>query len=291
MLVNMLSLLFADDSILYREINDPNGSDQAILQEDLNKVFKWADKWQMSFNAFNCQALRITNKTKPMEHTYIVDGQHIDQTSNHKYLGVTITKKLEWKQHVQSITSSARRTLGILRRNISACPPKVKARAYKALVRPKLEFSSAAWNPYTSDQAKKLEGVQNQAARFVCRNYDRTASVTSMLQSLEWDSLATRRLLNQCSMFYKIHYGLVHIPFPSCVSPPNWDGGKNSHILGYSHIQSRINAYRYSFFVRTIPIWGRLPLAVVQAPSVKQFQAMALPVLRDMKPTTTQIKL
>jgi hypothetical protein len=222
--------LFADDSILYREINDPNGSDQAILQEDLNKVFKWADKWQMSFNASKCQALRITNKTKPMEHTYIVDGQHIDQTSNHKYLGVTITKKLEWKQHVQSITSSARRTLGILRRNISACPPKVKARAYKALVRPKLEFASAAWNPYTSDQAKKLEGVQNQAARFVCRNYDRTASVTSMLQSLEWDSLATRRLLNQCSMFYKIHYGLVHIPFPSCVSPPLGRRKKLSHL-------------------------------------------------------------
>ena len=59
----------------------------------------------------------------------------------------------------------------------------------------------------------------------------------------------------------------------------------------YMYIYTCPPTYRYSFFVRTIPTWGRLPLAVVQAPSVKQFQEMALPVLRDMKPTTTQIKL
>ena len=248
--------LFADDSILYREIKDAN--DQSILQDDLNKVFSWADQWQMSFNASKCEALRLTNKTDPWDYTYRVDGHHIESTSSHKYLGVTITQGLDWKEHIQNITSSARSTLAILRRNLSSCSQDVKSRAYKALVRPKLEYSSAVWNPYQKDHEDKLEGVQNQAARFVCNNYDRTASVSSMVQSLEWDTLATRRLVNQCSMFYKIRNGLVNIPFPPCVIPSRRQG-RHSHPQSYAPIC--------------------------------QFQSMALPVLRDMKPTTTHQKL
>jgi hypothetical protein len=104
--------LFADDSILYREIK--NTSDQIQLQEDLHKVFKWADKWQMSFNASKCKALTITRKTKPHKFTYKVDDHCIESTTNHKYLGITINKTLDWNQHVQNTTSSARSILGII---------------------------------------------------------------------------------------------------------------------------------------------------------------------------------
>ncbi|XP_072051527.1 uncharacterized protein [Amphiura filiformis] len=166
----------------------------------------------MSFNATKCETLTITRKTKPLNHIYQVDGHSIVKSSKHKYLGVTINKHLDWKDHVLNITSSARSTLGVLRRNLSSCPIHVKTKAYQALVRPKMEFASAAWNPYSCEQVNALESVQRQAARFVYNNYERTASVTSMLQRLEWDSLATRRLLNQGTMFFKIHHGLVNIP-------------------------------------------------------------------------------
>jgi hypothetical protein len=35
-----------------------------------------------------------------------------------KYLGVTITDKVNWSQHIDSITNKANRTLGFLRRNL-----------------------------------------------------------------------------------------------------------------------------------------------------------------------------
>ena len=92
--------LFADDSILYKEIKSTE--DQLQLQNDLQKVFNWAGKWQMSFNASKCEFLQITRKTKPLTHTYTVDGQNIAETSKHKYLGVTINKHLDWKDHVQN---------------------------------------------------------------------------------------------------------------------------------------------------------------------------------------------
>ena len=39
-------------------------------------------------------------------------------------------------------------TLGFLRRNLKACPPKLRETAYFSLVRSSLEYSSAVWDPF-----------------------------------------------------------------------------------------------------------------------------------------------
>ena len=50
--------LFADHSALYRPIYSE--SDSITLQEDIFKLQKWANTWQMAFNANKCKLLRIT---------------------------------------------------------------------------------------------------------------------------------------------------------------------------------------------------------------------------------------
>jgi hypothetical protein len=44
--------LFADDCLLYREINSRN--DYNKLQKDLEILGKWAENWGMRFNATKC---------------------------------------------------------------------------------------------------------------------------------------------------------------------------------------------------------------------------------------------
>jgi len=57
------SRLFADDCLLYRQINSPlKGSE--ILQQDLNNLQDWEKKWMMSFNPDKCEVLRVTMKRK-----------------------------------------------------------------------------------------------------------------------------------------------------------------------------------------------------------------------------------
>ena len=88
--------------------------------------------------------------------------------SSSKYFGVTLNGTLTaWSDHIAAITSKANSTLGILRRNLSPCTAAVKDRAYRALVRPQLEYASAAWSPYLVQDCYKLETIQRQAARFV----------------------------------------------------------------------------------------------------------------------------
>ena len=47
--------LFADDCILYRQINSP--TDATILQNDLKELENWEKVWKMKFNIEKCMIL------------------------------------------------------------------------------------------------------------------------------------------------------------------------------------------------------------------------------------------
>ena len=77
--------LFADDSLLYREIRNTNDSIQ--LQEDLNALESWEKKWLMRFNPSKCNVISIPPNNKAViefQHHYTLHGQ----VDNAKYLGV-----------------------------------------------------------------------------------------------------------------------------------------------------------------------------------------------------------
>ena len=82
--------------------------------------------------------------------------------------------------------------MGLVCRTLGACRKEMKEAAYMTLVRPQLEYAVCAWNPHISRNINIIESVQRQAARFVNHQYDRQASVTSMLAELGWDTLQTR---------------------------------------------------------------------------------------------------
>ena len=78
------------------------------------------------------------------------------------YLGVCLSETLEWEAHINKITSKANSTLGFLRRNLKACPPKLRETAYFSLVRSSLEYSSAVWDPFRQKDIYKLEKFKDQ---------------------------------------------------------------------------------------------------------------------------------
>ena len=129
--------LFADDSIVYREIRSP--ADHQILQTDIQMLTDWSKKWQMNFNTSRCHLLTITHKPKPSEFTYTISNQSISRVNSHPYLGVTIDAKLSWSKHIQGTASKSAKTLGLLKRTLYPAKPKVMEAAYNMLVRPKLD--------------------------------------------------------------------------------------------------------------------------------------------------------
>lgn len=63
---------FADDCLIYHQIW--NQRDAAKLQDDLAALEGWEWRWQMSFHPKKCTVIRISNKRRPLQTTYILHG-------------------------------------------------------------------------------------------------------------------------------------------------------------------------------------------------------------------------
>ena len=109
--------------------------------------------------------------------------------------------------HIQ-LVGDASRTLNFLRRTLRIASQNTKALAYKALVRPKLEYAPSVWDPHHAKWRNALEAVQSRAARFATRRWHNTSIVTAMKHDLGWEALADRRQLARVILFYKIHHNL-----------------------------------------------------------------------------------
>ena len=258
--------LFADDTVMYLTI--ASQTDSHKLQTDLNNLAKWEKRWQMQFHPDKCQVLRITNKRNPIIFNYTLHDHILATVTQAKYLGVTITKDLNWKQHVENISKSANKALGFLRRNLRINSVKAKEQAYLTYVRPILEYSCTVWDPYRIYQQRQLEMVQRRAARFVCNRYRQTSSVTNMMAGLDWEPLIKRRRAFRMIMFYKMHSGLVAIHPTLYLTPRQYH---TSHKYYIPH--SRIDQHAFSFFPSTVRLWNKLSATTAQAPSLNAFKA------------------
>ena len=167
-------------------------------------------------------------------------------------------------QHISEISSKATKTLGFLWRNLAFAPRHTKEVAYKTFVRPKLEYAAPIWHPYHETQIGQVETVQRTAARWTCRRWRNTSSVSDMLDDLEWPSLETRREQSSLTFFYKIHSGTVDLDKDKYLTPaPNLRRTRASHESQYTRYFAYSDALKNSFFPRTIPMWNSLPSSVV----------------------------
>ena len=82
--------------------------------------------------------------------------------------------------------NKANSTLGFIKRNLKHCNKKFKETAYISLVRYVLDYSASVWDPYLQKDIDRIESIQRRGARFVQKDYQRTSSVTSMMNDLGW---------------------------------------------------------------------------------------------------------
>ena len=116
------------------------------------------------------------------------------------------------------LTTKVNRNLGFLRRNLNKCPKKVKEQVYCDLVRPRLEYAEAAWDPRLKKDILRLESVQMRAARFVKVEYSHTlGTVSTIYHDLNWDTLEKRRKVLRLTLLHKALHVNMHIALPSYI--------------------------------------------------------------------------
>ena len=141
--------LFADDTAVYLTIGDTE--DGKVLQNDLDRLSVWEDRWDMEFNPSKCQVVRVTTSRRLIDVTYTLHGQVLEVVTSAKYLGVDISSGLSWNPHIDRITKNATRALNFIQRNI-------KTKRYERL--PTAHWSAPSWSmqpPFGTPTLKKKD--------------------------------------------------------------------------------------------------------------------------------------
>ena len=108
-------LKFADDTKLFRKVKEIG--DKQNLQDYIDKLVKWSEKWQMLFNFGKCKCLHTGPGNTGMN--YEMGGTILSKTVKETYLGVTMNANMKVSEQCRIAASKGNQVLGMIRRNIS----------------------------------------------------------------------------------------------------------------------------------------------------------------------------
>ena len=214
----------------------------------------------MTLNLTKCEHMKVSSKRNPVENQYYLSNQTLVTVSDYKYLGLNISDNLNWNTHLNSIINKANKVLYVTKLTLSRSSTSVKDAAYKAIIRPLLEYSSSVWDPHQAGQINTIEKIQRKAARFCLNRYNKTDSVSSMIKELNWDSLAKRRKASRLSVFCRVFNGEECLQdLHSFVTRAPCERLRHVHPFRVQYIDCDKNIGHNSFLPRTIREWNTLP--------------------------------
>ena len=88
-----------------------------IIQQDLDKIVEWSEKWQMSFNVDKCKVMHVGRSNE--NHQYTMNNKVLQSATEEKDLGVIISNDMKPSKQCMAATNKANKILGLINRTFS----------------------------------------------------------------------------------------------------------------------------------------------------------------------------
>jgi hypothetical protein len=192
---------FADDGKGAKIIKD--ASDAAVMQETLNMLGSWAEKWGMSFNEKKCKVMHVGRNNPGFD--YFMNGVKLTVVEEEKDVGITVHKSLKPAKHCQRVAAAALGVLKQLTRTFHYRDRNIFLKLYTQYVRPHVEFATPAWSPWLVADIQTVERVQEKAVGMITGLKGK--SYEEKCKELNIATLKERRKLNDMVQVYKLLSG------------------------------------------------------------------------------------
>ena len=257
--------MFADDTKIIRPI--VTQKDRDTLQNDLDKLMVWTQKWQMKFNVEKCSVLHF-GYNNPM-YTYNMDGRNLQSKTEEKDLGVYINTSMKFNKQCAESVKKANRVIGIIKRNFMNFDRSVIIKLYKSLVRPHLDYAIPVWRPYLKKDITLLENVQRRMTKLIPNLRHKTYE--ERLKELKLMTLEQRHIRQDLLTFYNIINKNMNINIEGIVEIIGSQKTRgNSFKIRPKH--ARLEIRKNTFFERIWKTWNELPEEVVSAKTINKFK-------------------
>ena len=229
------------------------------MQDDLNRLTAWSDKWQLAFNVGKCKSLHIGSRNT--HHKYEMNGRKLDHIEEEKDLGVLIDERLDFHRQTAAAVKKANQVLGLVKRTFSVLDKITLPLLFTSLVRTHLEYGNVIWGPFYKMDIKAVERIQRKATKMVPEISH--LSYEERLRQLKLPSLLHRRRRGDMIQMHNIVKDDVRVEKKLFANFQESSTRGHNYKLHKSKasVHSRFNV----FSNRAIDEWNSLPSRVVNA--------------------------
>jgi len=257
--------LFADDVKLYS--NDRNSAD---LQNALDRIANWADKWQLKLASPKCTVFSIGSGGGG-RNVYRIGGVALENNTCCRDLGVLLSSSYKTSEQCAIVSSRAMRRSGMIFRAFSSRCANTLRKAYIVYVRPLLESATQTWCPYLLKDINAIERVQKFFTRVLFKRCGlQKTTYEKRLKTLDLETLEIRRIRSDLKMYYQILHGKSVIKIDSMFT---FSVHKRTRGNSMKLVKPfcRTKYIESAFHIRRIKLWNSLPDSVVKSQSVNAF--------------------
>ena len=284
-------ILFADDTTILFS-SDDICSETNKINKELSEISNWFRTNKLSVNASKTNYMIMgTPKMAMMNNTagnesenfdIILDNVKLARVNNTKFLGVIIDENLTWKNHIDGITKTISRNIGMMNKLKFFVPEPILRTLYCSLVLPYINYGILIWGKACDMYLCKIHKLQKWAIRVISNSHYRshTASIFQKYDILNvYDS-------------YKLEVGVFMYQYFQNLLPSSFNTffSKRSDIHDY-HTRNRSNfnqtRNKKKFADKTIrttgpTTWNLIDDKIEKAISTNHFQKSCKSLLIDI---------
>ena len=265
--------LFADDTtILYSHTNID--TQFHFVNKELNEVSNWFKANKLSVNATktNYMIFGTPKMTSIKTSGIVLDSTLLERVKFTKFLGVLIDECLTWKNHIDCISKTISRNIGIMNKLKHYIPYRILHTLYCTLILPYLSYGILIWGNTCKSYLDKPVKLQKWAIRTISNSHYRCHTAPLFVKS---NMLTVKDI-------YRLELGVFMYRSTICDLPTAFKDYfmKRSDIHNYETRQANnleITNNKKTFSDQCIrtngPIlWNSLPNALKNSNSVNHFR-------------------
>ena len=126
------------------------------LNGDLYSIENWSEKWLMKFNAKKTNLMLVSRKKDKDLPPVRFFNETLSPINSIKLVGINISSKMDWKDHINKVAKRAGQMLGIMRKSRKLLPVSALSIIYKCRVRSTMEYCGPIWENAPGECIKKL---------------------------------------------------------------------------------------------------------------------------------------
>jgi hypothetical protein len=261
--------LFADDSTLHSQ-NTTVDKLQTTIQTSLVDINNWCQNNNMILHPKKSKcmviATRQKHQTQSLHLNLMVGSTRIEQVREHKILGVIVDNELNWRSHINSISSKISRNLFLMKKMSFFVSKEALKIFFHAHCLSHLNYISTVWCNASDNITKRLYMLHRRGVKLL--EPDSTIDILEKYSKTNILPLKQQFILNVGIVMFKIKEKNVPMYLSDLMNNSNFHG-RHDH---YKLPLPRIDLFKTSLSFWGAREWNSFPDTCKQSGTINAFK-------------------